>query len=89
LLPALLTRKSKRVAPSFPSAYLVLSTKASNDADVTRIQLQRNGIRPRILHFSNDCLRVRTVAVIGKYRVDSVPREALDGIAANAAACSS
>jgi hypothetical protein len=51
--------------------------------DVACIELQRDGLR--IHRFRDDCLRVRSVGVIGENRVDSPPREALDDIAADAA----
>ena len=62
--------------------------KGVERSDVTTIQMQRNGFRPCILHFGNDCLRVRAMAVIGEDRMNSALSEAHDGIATDAATAS-
>jgi hypothetical protein len=59
-------------------------TKGVERRGVARIELQRDGLR--ILHFRDDCPRVRSVGVIGENRVDPALREVLDDIAADAAA---
>jgi hypothetical protein len=74
-----------RSSKLFDSGFGVID-KSIERSNIASIQLQRDGSRPCLLHFSDDRLRVLIVAVIGKDRVNSAPCETLDRIAANAAA---
>jgi hypothetical protein len=53
--------------------------------DVAGVELQGNGLLPRLGHQANDLFGFGMIGVVGKDRVDTAPGEAQHGVAAEAA----